>query len=157
MLWLEGMFEGPRFEGAPFEGALDSLRDGGVKGRYPPPLTLSPDRFAFDAFEPVAFDPGQLEPEDLLLLAGRSERALPVPLLLFGGVKGRKPPRFPFSADGLAPRWVCTLPGADERGLLLFCGGFGRAFDGVGGRYPPRFPFTADGLLAPRVAGLLIG
>ena len=33
LLRLEGMFEDPRFEGALFEGELDSLRDGGVKGR----------------------------------------------------------------------------------------------------------------------------
>ena len=135
------MFEGPRFEGALFEGELDSLRDGGVKGRYPPPLTLWPDRFELDGF-----GPDQLEPEDLLLLAGRSDRVLPLVLplllLLFGGVNGRKPPRFPFSAEGLMLRGACTLPGADVRGLPLF----GELLGGVAGRYPPRFPFCTVGV-----------
>jgi len=132
------------FEGARFEGALDSLREGGVKGRYPPPLTLSPD----------GLEPDQLEPEDRLMLAGPLGRVV----LLFGGVNGRKPPRFPFSADGVVLRCVCTLAGADERGLPLFCRLFEEALGGVNGRYPPRFPFcTVDvGLPALLVGGLFV-
>src|SRR5712692_9787134 len=108
------------FEGARFEGALDSLREGGVKGRYPPPLTLSHDRLVTDGLEP-----DQLEPEDRLMLAGPLGRVV----LLFGGVNGRKPPRFPFSADGVVLRCVCTLAGADERGLPALL---------VGGLFVPR-------------------
>src|SRR5258708_20339104 len=89
------------FEGARFEGALDSLREGGVKGRYPPPLTLSPDRLETDGLEP-----DQLEPEDRLMLAGPLGRVV----LLFGGVNGRKPPRFPFSPDGLVLPCVSPFP-----------------------------------------------
>jgi hypothetical protein len=68
------------FEGARFEGALDSLRDGGVNGRYPPPLTLSLDRLESDGLEP-----DQFEPEDRLIPAGPLGRVL----LLLGGVNGR--------------------------------------------------------------------
>lgn len=89
-----------------FEGALDWLRDGGVKGRYPPPLTLSPDRLELDGLEADGLEADQPGLEDLLVLAGPSERALLVLLLPLGGVNGRKPPRFPLSADGLILRWV---------------------------------------------------
>jgi hypothetical protein len=116
------------------EGALDWLRDGGVKGRYPPALPLV--RLVLAGLEP-----DQLGLEDLLAVAGTSERVLPV--LLLGGVNGRKPPWFPFPADGLMLRWVCPLPGAGVRGLPLF----GELLGGVAGRYPPRFPFSTAGLV----------
>jgi hypothetical protein len=117
-----------------------------VKGRYPPPLTLSPGRLEADG----------LEPEDRLMLAGPLGRAL-LPLLLvlpllFGGVNGWKPPRFPFSTDGFVLRCVCTLAGADVRVPL-----FGEAVGGANGRYPPRFPFcTVAGLPALLVGWLFI-
>ena len=132
------MFEEGRYEGAPFEGALDSLREVGVKGRYPPPLTLWPDRL-----EPDGLEPDQLEPEDRSMLAGPLGRVL---LLLLGGVNGRKPPCVPFPADGLMLRCVCPLPGAGVRGLPLFGELFGELLGGVAGRYPPRFPFSTAGL-----------
>lgn len=117
------------------EGGLDWLRDGGVKGRYPPPLPLSPVRLV-----PAGLEPDQLGLEDLLA-AGTSERVLPV--LVLGGVNGRKPPWFTFPADGLMLRCVCPLPGADVRGLPLF----GELLGGLVGRYPPRFPFSTAGLV----------
>src|SRR6202011_6279139 len=98
-----------------------SLRDGGVKGRYPPPpLTLSLDRLALDGLRPDGLEPDQFEPVDRLTLAGPSDRVLPLLVLPLGGVNGRKPPWFPFPADGPMLRWVWPLPGAEVRGFPSF-------------------------------------
>lgn len=146
------MFEGGMFDGPMFEGALDWLRDGGVNGRYPPPLPLSPGRLEADGL-----GADQLGLADLLVPAGPFEGVLPVllPALPPGGVNGRKPPRFPLSAAGLILRCVCTLPGAGVRGLPLFGELFSELLGGVGGRYPPRFPFCTAMEFPALLAGWL--
>jgi len=149
-------------------GAFDwpretSSRDGGVKGRNPPPLFEGDDGIALRG--------------DSMLLGLMFEEPMfgrPAPLvadgrvLLLGAVKGRNPTPLFAGADCVMPRCDCTLPSPIFLGLVLepildrpefpIVDERVPLVGGLSGRNPPRFPFCPEDswLTVLRFPGLLI-